>query len=149
MLHAAEEFGMVAIPFDSYPGGYLVEYATGHAGQKAVVYADVWTEIQTIPGKGGKQTKHVFNGANCPAHTDGIPFDQWRASLVTRGIVEPPSQIAMDAAIGLQSARASRHEKKESTNPVYALHGTKERYKLDKMRETSAPVVKGKKEKAA
>ena len=132
---AEEDHGLFCIPWKSYPGGYIVEYETGHKGQHAIVYADVWTEILEVRGKkGGKQTLHRFQGPDCPAHKeDGITFDQWRVILVRDGWVEPPTFSGIDFALNVQEAHANRHQKHEATNPYFANMGQKQRYKLRMM----------------
>jgi len=93
------------IPWDAFPGGYIVEYD----GQRGTVYADVWM----APYVHGHGPRAVVNwereGPDCPAIAeDGISFNAWRRSLVTSGLVPEITRLAMARRIKIQENRLDR-----------------------------------------
>lgn len=135
---AKEDMGVEFVPWEAYPDGYLVEYE----GDRGIVYADVWTEISLVKKGQRRSTYHSFGTEGCPAIKDGVPWDAWRLSLLTKGVLREPDRVGMRQALKIQSARAMRHISKEDSSSKYRHFGIKERYKLDKMQNTPAMPTK-------
>ena len=126
---AKEEMGIEFVPWDAYPGGYLVEYE----GMRGTVYADVWTEIALVKQGRRRTTYHSFGPEGCPAASDGVSWNAWRQSLLKDDILAAPDRAGVRFAIKIQTARAMRHTGKEDSSSKYRHFGIKERYKMTMM----------------
>lgn len=98
------EQGWVFLDWDTFPGGYVVEWE----GVRGPVFLDVFTEPREV-----RRSKPVtlceYNTPGCPAQVEeSITWDQWRLSLVTEGHIPGPSSFAVERLIRLQGNRAER-----------------------------------------
>lgn len=98
------ERGWVFLPWDAFPGGYVVEYE----GVRGPVFLDVFTEPHRM-NRSKPITICSYDTPGCPAQEEeGISWDQWRASLVESGAIPGPSVHAIDRLIRVQTHRSER-----------------------------------------
>ena len=106
ILKLAKE-GWTRVPWNAFPGGYIVEFD----GQRGVIYASVFM-YPSVVGDGDKATlQWDWDHPESVASKKAIGYNDFRRSLVTRGIIPTLTRRTRKRVVDVAKNRAKRWHK--------------------------------------
>ena len=135
-----QEEGWVRIPWESFPGGYIVEYE----GMRGIVYGSVFA-IPTVVGEGPRAVlQWDYDSPNSVAAKKDVTYNDFRRSLVEKGVIPEITRSAIRWRLDLAKNRAKRWHK-HAHIPAVAERIERNSELLDAVKNTEGPKTKGKK----